>query len=85
MCLSPRGYGSGSAPQTALLERAIAEKKILPIDPRTLFFLVTHGGASIFSLIPLADRIGGAPPLDPAFIERQAKEVAGILMRGIAV
>ncbi|HYB99064.1 MAG TPA: TetR/AcrR family transcriptional regulator [Candidatus Limnocylindrales bacterium] len=67
----------------ALVERAVAERKIRRYDPRTLFFLLTHGGAAMFTLVPLAERMGGPPPLDPAFIDKQARDVVDILLRGI--
>jgi AcrR family transcriptional regulator len=70
---------------TALLEAAIERRHVRPIDPRTLFFLLTHGGATVFSLRPLAERIGGPPPLDPEFVRKHAKDVADILIRGIAL
>ncbi|HYC56277.1 MAG TPA: TetR/AcrR family transcriptional regulator [Candidatus Binatia bacterium] len=68
-----------------MIQRAIDEKKIRSVDPRTIFFLLTQGGASIFTMVPLARRMGGPEPLDPAFIEQQARDVADILLRGLMI
>jgi AcrR family transcriptional regulator len=67
------------------MDRAWREGKIRKVDPRTTYFLLTHGGACMFTMLPLAERMGGPHPLDEKFIRTQAKTVADIILRGIAV
>lgn len=74
----------GQTVWSSLMDRAWREGKIRKVDPRTTFFLLTHGGASMFSMLPLAERMGGPHPLDEKFIATQAKMVADIILRGIA-
>jgi TetR/AcrR family transcriptional regulator len=81
--LYDRMMGPGQEVWDALMQRAQREGKIRKVDPRTTFFLLTHGGACIFSMVPLAERMGGPHPLDPKFIAMQAKSVADIILRGI--
>jgi TetR/AcrR family transcriptional regulator len=68
-----------------LMDRAWREGRIRKVDSRTTFFLLTHGGACIFSMVPLAQRMGTKDPLDQKFIDAQAKLVADIILRGIVV
>ena len=71
-------------PWRALLDQAQREGKIRPsLDIRTLFFLLTDGGAGPYTSQPLARRIGGPDPLRPAAIRAHAELVADILMGGI--
>jgi TetR/AcrR family transcriptional regulator len=67
----------------ALMNQAWREGKIRKVDARTTFFLLTHGGACMFSMVPLAERIGGKHPLDEKFIAEQARTVADIILHGI--
>ena len=53
------------------------------ISHRSFFFLVTHGGAAQFSLVPLATLLDPAPPNDPAAIEQQADIVSTVLIEGL--
>jgi TetR/AcrR family transcriptional regulator len=71
-------------PWRTLLEQAQREGKIrADFDIRTLFFLLTDGGAGPYTSQALARRIGGADPLRPAAIRAHAELVADILLSGI--
>jgi TetR/AcrR family transcriptional regulator len=71
-------------PWRALLSQAQREGKLrADIDIRTLFFLLTDGGAGPYTSQALAKRIGGADPLRPEAIRAHAELVADLLLRGI--
>ena len=71
-------------PWHLLLTRAQREGKVrTDVDIRTLFFLLTDGGAGPYTSQALAKRIGGADPLRPEAIRAHAELVADLLMRGI--
>ena len=72
-------------PWRALIGQAQREGKIrTDIDIRTLFFLLTDGGAGPYTSQALAKRIGGPDPLRPEAIRAHAELVADLLLRGIA-
>jgi TetR/AcrR family transcriptional regulator len=72
-------------PWRALLRRAQREGKIrADIDVRTLFFLLTDGGAGPYTSQALARRIGGPDPFRRETVRAHAELVADVLMRGIA-
>jgi AcrR family transcriptional regulator len=71
-------------PWRSLLEQARREGKIrAALDIRTLFFLLTDGGAGPYTSQALARRIGGPDPLRPAAIRAHAELVADVLLNGI--
>ena len=71
-------------PWRALLVQAQREGKVRPdLDIRSLFFLLTDGGAGPYTSQALARRIGGSDPLRPDAIRAHAELVADILLRGI--
>lgn len=71
-------------PWRMLLGQAQREGKIrTDLDIRTLFFLLTDGGAGPYTSQALARRIGGPDPLRPAAIRAHAELVADILLSGI--
>src|SRR5262249_3722992 len=71
-------------PCRALLRRARAEGRVrADLDVRTLFFLLTDGGAGPYTSQALAKRIGGPDPLRPEAIRVHAELVADVLLRGI--
>jgi AcrR family transcriptional regulator len=72
-------------PWRVMLRRAQREGKVRDgIDIRTLFFLLTDGGAGPYTSPALAERIGGPDPLRPEAIRAHAELVADVLIRGIA-
>ena len=69
-----------------LLSQAQREGKVrADLDMRTLFFLLTDGGAGPYTSQALAKRIGGPDPLRPEAIRAHAELVADVLLRGIVV
>jgi TetR/AcrR family transcriptional regulator len=54
------------------------------VDMRTLFFLLTDGGAGPYTSRALATRLGGRDPLRADVIRAHAETVADVLMRGIS-
>jgi AcrR family transcriptional regulator len=70
-------------PIVRLLNHLAEEGTIRRVSHRSFFFLVTHGGASQFSLVPLAELLDPAPPNDPAGIEQQADLVSTVLIEGL--
>jgi AcrR family transcriptional regulator len=71
-------------PWRLLLSRAQREGKVrADLDIRTLFFLLTNGGAGPYTSQALARRIGGLDPLRPEAVRAHAELVADLLMRGI--
>jgi len=68
----------------ALFEEAKAEGRLRPdADPRTLFFLLTDGGAGPFTSQALAKRIGGPDLSRPEVIRAHAELVADVLISGV--
>src|SRR5205085_8006661 len=70
-------------PLGRLIEYLAAEGRIRPVGLRTLHFLVAHGAAAPFSLVPLARRFDGIDPLDPAEVEAHAKLAAKVITAGL--
>src|SRR5262245_56199003 len=71
-------------PWRALLGQARREGKVREdLDIRTLFFLLTDGGAGPYTSQALAKRIGGPDPLRPEAVRAHAELVADLLLRGI--
>src|SRR5262249_57337596 len=71
-------------PWRALISQAQREGRIRPdIDIRTLFFLLTDGGAGPYTSQALAKRIAGPDPLRPGAIRAPAGLVADLLRGGL--
>jgi AcrR family transcriptional regulator len=71
-------------PWRLLLAQAQREGKVrADLDIRTLFFLLTDGGAGPYTSQALAKRVGAGDPLRPEAIRAHADLVADLLMRGI--
>jgi TetR/AcrR family transcriptional regulator len=71
-------------PWRVLLGQAQREGKVRgDLDIRTLFFLLTDGGAGPYTSQALARRIGGPDPLRPDAVRAHAELVADLLLRGI--
>ena len=69
------------APVARLLDHLVAQGRARPIPLRTFHFLLTHGGAAPFSLVPLARHFDRDDPLDPAAVQEHAELVADALVR----
>ena len=71
-------------PLRLLLQQAQRERKARPdLDVRTLFFLLTDGGAGPYTSPGLAKRLGGPDPLGAGAVRAHAELVTDLLMRGI--
>ena len=70
-------------PIARLLDHLAAQGTIRAIPYRTFFFLFVHGGASSFTLAPLAMLFDPAPPAEPRSAEQQADLVATIIIEGL--
>jgi AcrR family transcriptional regulator len=71
------------APLGRLLDHLHAEGRIRPISLRALFFLIAHGAAAPFTLVPLARRIDKANPRDPKQVAQQAALTADLITSGL--
>lgn len=72
-------------PLARLMNHLADEGKIRAIPYRTFFFLFVHGGASSFTLAPLATLFDPSDPADPESAEQQADLVATIIVNGLRV
>jgi AcrR family transcriptional regulator len=76
--------GPSLEPWRALLRRAQQEGRVRDdVNVRTLFFLLTDGGAGPYTSQALARRIGGPDPLQPDAVRAHAELVADVIVRGI--
>ncbi|MBV8940227.1 MAG: TetR/AcrR family transcriptional regulator [Solirubrobacterales bacterium] len=66
-----------------LVDHLTAQGRIRPIPLRTLHFLIAHGAAAPFTLIPLAKRLDRANPLARKNIERHANLICEIIISGL--
>jgi AcrR family transcriptional regulator len=66
-----------------LLLHLADQKTIRPIALREFHFLIAHGGAALYSLVPLALLFDPAPPGDPAAIEEHARLVSDLIVEGL--
>jgi hypothetical protein len=66
-----------------LLLHLTEQKTIRPIALREFHFLVAHGAAAIYSLVPLALLFDPASPSDPAAIEEHARLVSDLIVEGL--
>jgi AcrR family transcriptional regulator len=71
------------APLGRLLDYLRSEQRIRPISLRALFFLIAHGAAAPFTLVPLARRIDKTNPLDPKRVAEQAVLTADLITNGL--
>jgi AcrR family transcriptional regulator len=71
------------APLGRLLEFLNSQRRIRPISLRALFFLIAHGAAAPFTLVPLACRLDETDPLDPADLDDHAATIANTLTSGL--
>ena len=70
-------------PLIRLLDHLADEGKIRAIPYRTFFFLFAHGGASSFTLAPLATLFDPSPPSEPRSAEQQADLAATVIIEGL--
>jgi TetR/AcrR family transcriptional regulator len=82
-------YGTYIAPSLAgtgrLLEHLITEGRIRRVPLRTFHFLVAHGAAAPFTLVPLAERFDSRSPLKPRAVQEHAALIADLLIAGLRI
>lgn len=66
-----------------LLDHLAAEGSIRPISRRNFHFLLAHGAAAPFSLLPLARLFDPVDPLDPDEVTAHANLIAELVTSGI--
>jgi TetR/AcrR family transcriptional regulator len=71
------------APLGRLLDHLQQRGSIRPVSLRTLFFLIAHGAAAPFTLVPLARRFDDVDPLDPDEIAKHAALTAEVITSGL--
>ena len=70
-------------PLARLLQHLADQGQIRAIPYRTFFFLFAHGGASSFTLAPLAMKFDQSDPSTPGNAEKQADLAAAIIVEGL--
>jgi TetR/AcrR family transcriptional regulator len=73
------------APVGRLLEHLAAQGRTRPISLRAFHFLLTHGGAGPFSLVPLALHFDSADPREPAAVAEHADLIADVLTNALEI
>ena len=71
------------APIERLLDHLAERGRTRPISLRVFHFLIAHGGAAPFTLVPLARHFESADPLDPDAVAEHAELVADLIVRGL--
>jgi TetR/AcrR family transcriptional regulator len=71
------------APLGRLLDHLQQRGSIRPVTLRTLFFLIAHGAAAPFTLVPLARRFDDIDPLDADEIAKHAALTAEVITSGL--
>jgi AcrR family transcriptional regulator len=75
--------GPALAPLGRLLDHLHGEGRIRPISLRALFFLIAHGAAAPFTLVPLARHFDSINPLDPAEVAEHSALTADLITAGL--
>jgi AcrR family transcriptional regulator len=71
------------APLGRLLDHLQAKGRIRPISPRALFFLIAHGAAAPFTLVPLARRLDPTDPREARQVAEHAALTADVITNGL--
>jgi AcrR family transcriptional regulator len=77
--------GPALEPVERLLEYLSGCGRTRPVSLRTFHFLLAHGAAAPFTLVPLARHFDDTDPLDPAEIEAHADLAADLLIRALEI
>jgi TetR/AcrR family transcriptional regulator len=70
-------------PVQRLLDHLAAQGRIRPIPMGTFHFLLAHGAAAPFTLVPIARKFDPADPLDPEAVHAHADLAADLLIRAL--
>ena len=68
-----------TAPLKPLVDRGVLSE----VDVRSLHFLIAHGAAAPFSLVPFARMLNPVDPLDPEAVRAHAEFVADMFVAGL--
>ena len=71
------------APIERLLHHLAEQGRTRPITLRAFHFLIAHGGAAPFTLVPLALHFDPDDPLHPDAVTEHAELVADFIIRGL--
>jgi AcrR family transcriptional regulator len=69
----------------SLLQHLANTGRIRPTPLRAFHFLVAHGGAALFTLVPLAEHFDPASPLSPEAVEAHAELITELVIAGLQV
>jgi hypothetical protein len=68
-----------------LLDHLVSEGRIRPIPLHSLHFLIAHGGAAPFTLVPLAEHFDADSSLDARSVQRHAALIADVVVAGLHI
>lgn len=68
-----------------LLEEGAKSGVLRDTPQATIFLVLAHGGGSLFTLLPLARKLGVASRRSKTTVFKQAEEIAELLIRGIQI
>ena len=69
----------------SLLEHLASTGRIRPTPLRAFALLVAHGGAGLFTLVPLAEHFDPASPLSPDAVAAHAELITELVIAGLQV
>jgi AcrR family transcriptional regulator len=69
----------------SLLNHLAETGRIRPTPLRAFHLVVAHGGAALFTLVPLAERFDPASPLSPDAVEAHADLITELVIAGLQV
>ncbi|MHB8690480.1 MAG: TetR/AcrR family transcriptional regulator [Solirubrobacteraceae bacterium] len=72
-------------PVGRLLDHLVRTGRAHPISLRTFHFLLAHGAAGQFTLVPLARHFDATDPLDPAAVVAHIEFAADLIIRAIEI
>jgi TetR/AcrR family transcriptional regulator len=68
-----------------ILEQLIAEARIHPIPPETIYYMITSGGAALYASDAMTTRLFGQLPRTESDIDRHADAAADLLIGGLSL
>jgi TetR/AcrR family transcriptional regulator len=68
-----------------LLEQLIAEARIRPMPPETIYYMITSGGAALYASDAMTTRLFGPLPRTESDIDRHADAAADLLIGGLSL
>jgi TetR/AcrR family transcriptional regulator len=68
-----------------LMDHLIAEARIRPIPPETIYYMITSGGAALYASDAMTTRLFGQLPRTQSDIDRHADAAADLLIGGLSL